>query len=71
MLIGKITTADYGYHTPTFAVFQWHSHLFKKPGNYFVVTNNTELSRLQGVKPGDSHVDCIVDDFGDLVRAVQ
>ena len=51
------------------SIYQWDTMMFKKnPANYFVLCINTELARMQGVEPIDVHVECIVDDFGNLVR---
>ena len=53
----------------TICVYQWDkSCVGKLSGNYFVVSMNYELAYMQGVKPGCVHVECIVDDFGNLVR---
>ena len=55
----------------TIAVYQWDTVCFgKRSGNYFVVSKNLELARMQGVKPGSAHIECIVDDFGNLRKAL-
>lgn len=40
----------------------------KQVCNYFVVSRNVELAEMQGVKPGNLHIECFVDDFGNLVK---
>ena len=50
-------------------VCQWDRHLSgKQVCNYFVVSRNVELAEMQGVKPGNLHIECFVDDFGNLVK---
>lgn len=67
-LCSKMTNV---YWTPTIAVYQWDAICGGNLANYFVVAKNFELTQMQGVKPGNVHVECIVDDFGRLVRAAQ
>ena len=47
-------------------VYQWDKWC-ERIGHYFVVCRNLELARMQETK--QAHIDCIVDDFGNLVRA--
>lgn len=54
----------------TICVYQWDAiQCGKHSGNYFVVSMNGELARMQGVKPGHMHIECLVDDMGNLVKA--
>jgi hypothetical protein len=49
-------------------VWQWDACFkVKNFENYYVVAMNAELERMQGAER--IHVECIVDDFGNLVRA--
>ena len=51
-------------------VWQWDNLVSgKNKANYYVVAANLELATMQQVVPGNTHVECIVDNFGNLVRA--
>lgn len=41
----------------------------KQPYLYFVICKNLELAYMQGVPIGNAHIECFVDDFGNLVKA--
>lgn len=57
-----------GMFNGSITVLQWDAILFKtSPSRYFVLGTNMELADMQGVKPGNHHIECIVDDFGKLV----
>ena len=51
------------------SILQWNGQYLhgKNPANYYVIAQNPELAYMQGVR-GDIHIECIVDDFGRLVR---
>lgn len=49
------------------SVFRW-ANLLHRDGMYGVICTNIELAHMQGVEPGCVHLDCVVDDFGNLVR---
>ena len=51
--------------------YRWDKHLANKQGMWSVICHNNELAYMQGVTPGNVHIDCVVDDFGSLVRVVQ
>ena len=58
------------YWNRSITVWQWDAQISgKRVGNYFVIAANSELAEMQGVKPGHLHIECIVDDMGNLVRA--
>jgi hypothetical protein len=69
----KPAVSNYGnlcFGNASMSVWQWDPWLRgKKDGAYFVICNNMPLASMQGVNPGSMHVECIVDDFGNLVRA--
>lgn len=52
------------FWTPFYGVHRHYSQLCK-PGLYAVIALNPELARMQGAK--SAHVNCVVDDFGNLV----
>jgi len=59
-----------GYWNNSICVVQWDVSLSgRKVSNYYIVAANLDLAEMQGVKPGNVHIECIVDDFGRLVRA--
>lgn len=62
------TSTYNGMWNESISVLQWDSLLFKtSPARYFVIAQNHELADMQSVKPGNLHIECIVDDFGKLV----
>jgi hypothetical protein len=68
-MITTCTKEINAYWTPTICVYQWDVMCGNDPSHYMVVTKNIELARMQGVKPGCAHIECIVDDMGNLRKA--
>lgn len=66
MSTAKTVTAPGAYWTQDVSVWQWHTLLHNKPGRYYIIPTNSELATMLGGLW--IHFDCIVDDFGDLVR---
>ena len=66
----KTTPGALFMYNKSIYVWQWDDLVSgKNKGNYFVVAGNHELAKMQQVIPGNCHVECIVDNFGNLVRA--
>jgi hypothetical protein len=69
----KSGIATYGHlccANASMSVWQWDTSMHgKKAGTYFVACNNLPLAHMQGVNVSNMHIECIVDDFGNLVKA--
>lgn len=52
------------------SICQWNQSALsgKNPANYLIVCKNPTQAYMQGVEPGNVHVECIVDDLGNLVK---
>ena len=49
-------------------MWRWNESLVSERGTWAVLATNLDLARMQNVTPGNAHITCIVDDFGNLVR---
>jgi hypothetical protein len=55
-------------YMPTLSMHRWDKYLAPIHGTWSVICQNNELAYMQGVQTGNVHLNCIVDDFGNLVR---
>ncbi len=54
------------FWTGTYGAFRWSEHLQAANGQWLLVTLNLAFDRMRGVSA--PNIECVVDDFGDLVR---
>lgn len=56
------------FFTPFYGAFRWHEQLCGRVGMWALVGFNLEFDQMRGIKPDSVHIECVVDDFGNLVR---
>ena len=58
-------------YMPSYSMHRWTKYLANKIGMWSLICKNNDLAYMQGADPGSVHPNCVVDDFGNLVRVVQ
>ena len=63
-----ISNSPAAFWTDSYGAFRWHSHLRPSKGNQWaLISSNIEFDQMRGIPTGKVHLDCVVDDFGNLV----
>ena len=53
------------FWTAAYGAFRWHPQLKAVKAQWFLVSSVLEFDRMRGLL--NSHIECVVDDFGNLV----
>ena len=65
-----ITTNEDGmFWTASYGAFRWHDYLMPLKGQWQLVSMQMEFDRMRNVP--NVHINCVVDDFGNLVGVTQ
>ncbi len=60
-----ICQSSSNFFTASYGAFRWDKHLYAKKGQWALISSQMEFDRMRDVP--SVHIDCVVDDFGNLV----